>query len=58
MSRVDTLVGVFLDEISNKKTYFKIKVGVLQMERLYLGITLENLSEKKEYADFKSSFKN
>ncbi|EAS03272.2 hypothetical protein TTHERM_00537070 (macronuclear) [Tetrahymena thermophila SB210] len=58
LNKIDTLQGFYQDESSNKKTYFKIKVRLILMERPYLGVTLENLTDKREIEDIKTSINN
>ncbi|KAL4491965.1 hypothetical protein ABPG72_008386 [Tetrahymena utriculariae] len=43
---------------SNKKNHFKIKVRLILMVRPYIGVTLENLTDKIEIEDIKTSLNN
>ncbi|KAL4439547.1 hypothetical protein ABPG74_003949 [Tetrahymena malaccensis] len=58
LNKVDTLQGFYQDETSNKKIHFKMKVRLILMERPYIGVTLENLTDKREMEDIKMSINN
>jgi len=46
-SKAETLYGWSIDETTHKKNYYKIKVSPIHAGYSYLGVTLENQTEKR-----------